>query len=132
VKLGHSGRPRSRTLDDALLPLVNVVFLLMVFFLSMGRFGAPPSAAAPRTSEAETKVGKARVLELREDGALASEGQTFAESDLAARAIRWAGEPLDVKAAGQVPAERVLRLLTVLRGVGVTDVRLLTVKPRAP
>jgi biopolymer transport protein ExbD len=130
VKLGHAPRAaRPRSLDDALLPLVNVVFLLMVFFLSAGRFGAPrPEAATPESARAEARATAARVLELRADGLLASGGDVFAETDLAARAIAWQGQPLDVKATGKVPAARVLRLLTVLRGVGVREVRLLTVK----
>jgi len=129
VKLRSARVNRPRSLDDALLPLVNVVFLLMVFFLSAGRFGAPkPEAATPESSRAESRAAMARVLELKADGTLASGGQVFAEAELSIRAVAWAGQPLDVKAAGKVPADRVLRLLAVLRQVGVLDVRLLTVK----
>ena len=51
MKLGRPRAPRSRSLDDALLPLVNVVFLLMVFFLAAGRLGGPkPIDSAPQSA----------------------------------------------------------------------------------
>lgn len=129
MRLGKPARPRSRSLDDALLPLVNVVFLLMVFFLSAGRFGAPkPEVSAPESARADTATAASRVLELRGNGELSMQGEVFADSELPGRSLAWQGAPLDVRAAGDVPAERVLRLLTILRGAGVRDVRLLTVK----
>lgn len=130
MKLARPARPRSRSLDDALLPLVNVVFLLMVFFLSSSRFGAPkPTAATPETQRAETRTAAApRVLELRGAAQLALGDLVFADAELSGRAIAWQGEPLDLRAPGDVPAERVLRLLAILRAAGVRDVRLLTVK----
>ncbi len=129
MKLGKPGRTRSRTLDDALLPLVNVVFLLMVFFLSAGRFGAPrPDSATPQSSRSEASVAANRVLELRDGDLLSLQGQEFSEADLPWRALAWQGAPLDVRAGGSIPAERVLRLLATLRNAGVREVRLLTVK----
>lgn len=133
MKLASAKRSRSRTLDEALLPLVNVVFLLMVFFLSSSHFGAArPTGSTPQSQRAasDTKAAN-RVLELRADGQLATQGEVFADGQLPARAAAWQGLPLDVRAAGDVPAERVLRLLAMLRSAGVRDVRLLTVKGAA-
>lgn len=129
MRLALPRRARSRSLDDALLPLVNVVFLLMVFFLAAGRIGAPrPLADAPQSAQSLATAGTARVLELTAEGQLLSAGERFVDAELVGRSLAWRGEPLDVRAAGDVPAERVLRLLAILRGAGVTDVRLLTVK----
>lgn len=129
MKLGQPRHPRSRTLDDALLPLVNVVFLLMVFFLSASRLGAArPAADAPESAAAEERAAAVRVLELRGSAELALQGEVFADAQLAARAPAWQGMPLDVRAGGGVPAERVLRVLAVLRTAGVNDVRLLTLR----
>jgi len=129
MKLAKPRRPRSRSLDDALLPLVNVVFLLMVFFLSAGRFGAAtPVTGTPQSQRAESGTAAPRVLELRSGGLLAMQGELFGDAELAGRCLNWLGSPLDVRAAGDVPAERVLRLLAILRGAGLRDVRLLTVK----
>ena len=130
MKLGIARRKRSLSLDDALLPLVNVVFLLMIFFLSSSHFGAPkPGRATPASQRADARATAApRVLELREGAVLALADEVFADSQLAARALAWQGQPLDLRAAGEVPAERVLRLLATLREAGVSDVRLLTVR----
>lgn len=129
MKLGRPKAPRSRSLDDALLPLVNVVFLLMVFFLSAGRFGGPAvTDSTPQTSRAETSTAAPRVLELRADGRMALAGEVFTDAELAGRSLAWRGAPLDVQASGDVPAARVLRVLAILRGAGLDQVRLLTVK----
>ncbi|MDO9453667.1 MAG: biopolymer transporter ExbD [Stagnimonas sp.] len=129
MKLARPRRTRSRSLDDALLPLVNVVFLLMVFFLSAGHFGAPkPVSATPQSTRSEASVAAPRVLELRSDGRLMVQGELFTDAELPGRSLGWQGAPLDVRAAGDIPAERVLRVLAILRGAGVRDVRLLTVK----
>lgn len=129
MKLGRPRAPRSRSLDDALLPLVNVVFLLMVFFLAAGRFGGPkPVDSTPQSSRTESSAAAPRVLELRADGRLVLAGEVFADSELAGRSLAWRGAPLDVQASGDVPAARVLRVLAILRGAGLDQVRLLTVK----
>lgn len=132
MKIAHAARPRSRSLDDALLPLVNVVFLLMVFFLSSGRIGAlRPQASTPQSARNQTAVAAPRVLELRSNGQLAVGDELFADAQLPGRALGWRDTAVDVRASGEVQAERVLRLLAILRGAGVSDVRLLTVKGAA-
>lgn len=128
MKLSSSARPRNRGLDDALLPLVNVVFLLMVFFLAAGRFNQRADADAPESARTEARSSSARVLELRGSAQLAFEGQLFADAELPGRALAWQGTTLDVRAGGEVPADRVLRVLAVLRAAGVQDVRLLTLR----
>lgn len=129
MKLSPHRRARPRSLDDALLPLVNIVFLLMVFFLASGHFAvSKPAASAPRTAQADTTVAAPRVLHLHDDGSLSLQAQRFSEAELPRRALDWQGEALDVRAAANLPAPRVLHLLAVLRDAGVGEVRLLTVK----
>lgn len=128
MKLSSATRPRHRGLDDALLPLVNVVFLLMVFFLAAGRFSQRPAADAPQSANTESRATAARVLELRGSAQLALEDVLFADAELPSRALALRGAALDVRAGGEVPAERVLHVLAVLRAGGVQDVRLLTLR----
>ena len=119
----------SDNISEALLPLVNVVFLLMVFFLASGRFDvAKPAASAPRSAEVGKLSPAPRLLELHDDGSLSLQAQHFSEAELPSRALDWQGAPLDVRAAAGLPAQRVLHLLAVLRAAGVGEVRLLTVK----
>lgn len=136
MKLGHPERGararRTRGLDDALLPLINVVFLLMVFFLMAGRLGGPmPGDADPR-SQAEPQALDAAPLqlELRAGGRVALGGLEFPDGELGVRSLAWRGQAVDLRASGDAPADRVLRLLGALRQAGVGEVRLLTVRER--
>lgn len=132
MKLGRTPRFRPRGLDDALLPLVNVVFLLMVFFLASGQLSRTrPTASTPQSQQSEASRVSERVLELRGSAQLAVRDEVFADAELPGRALAWRGSTMDVRAAGEVPADRVLRVLAVLRAAGVTDVRLLTLRQGA-
>lgn len=132
VRLPRGRRPRS--LDDALLPLINIVFLLMVFFLFAGRLGGgQPPERAPVSQGARGPALDAapRRLELLADGRLRIGAERFTEAELPARLVAWQGLPVDLHSTAEAPAERVLRVLGVLRAAGVGEVRLLTVRPRA-
>ena len=134
MKLGSPERSkrRPRSLDDALLPLINIVFLLMVFFLLAGRLGGPMPGDADTRSQAEPQALEAAPLqlELRVGGRLVLGGLEFADGELAVRALAWRGQAVDLRASGDAPADRVLRLLGALRQAGVGEVRLLTVRER--
>ena len=134
MRLGSPGRPtrRPRSLEDALLPLINVVFLLMVFFLFAGRLGGPMPGDGDTRSQAEPQALDAAPLqlELRAGGRLALGGMEFPDGELAVRALAWRGQAVDLRASGDAPADRVLRLLGALRQAGIGEVRLLTVRER--
>jgi biopolymer transport protein ExbD len=124
---------RLRSLDDALLPLINIVFLLMVFFLFVGRLGgslAPEQAPTSQGARGPLLSAAPQRLELLPDGRLQIGAERFAETELAARIAAWQGLPVDLRSGAEAPAERVLRVLAVLRGAGVGEVRLLTVRSR--
>jgi len=134
MRLGaNQFRRRPRSLDDALLPLVNIVFLLMVFFLFVGRLGGVTPETPGPSSRADIHAAEAapRVLELRADGRLRIDGREIAEAELAGEALAWRGAAIDVRAPADAAADRVLRLLGVLRQSGVGEVRLLTVRARS-
>ena len=123
---------RAKAVDDALLPLINVVFLLMIFFLLAGRIGGltPPAETARSIQQDRSSPAAPRVLEILPEGRLAVGDIGFAETELATRAAAWRGEPLDVRARGDIPADRALRTLNTLRAAGVDELRLLTVRAR--
>ena len=132
IRLPRGRRPRS--LDDALLPLINIVFLLMVFFLFVGRLGGERGTArAPvsQSREAEAVTASPQQLELLPDGRLQIGSERFGEAELAGRIDDWQGRSVDLRSSADAPAERVLRVLGVLRAGGVGEVRLLTVRARS-
>lgn len=128
--IGRERRRRPRQLDDALLPLINIVFLLLVFFLSVGRLDGPePQDRMPTGRPPDSTAAAPRLLVLREDGQLSLDGSLFSRQELPLRAANWAGQALDLRAPASAPATEVLAILGTLRQSGVQEIRLLTVRP---
>ena len=133
MKLGkpHLARERARAMEDAVLPLINIVFLLMIFFLVAGQLGERMEGeAAPQSWLSEkTSAAAPRLVRLLPDAALDANGVLIRDEALAAEALTWGAAPVDVQADASIPAQRVLRVLNTLHAMGSSEVRLLTVKP---
>lgn len=128
--------PRPRNDDERILPLINVVFLLLIFFILAGRLTAadpfpvvPPSSATDGAVEADPVT----VL-VGTDGALALDGVPVEEDALLAglrqRLADAPGTPVRLKADGAAPATMIVRVMEKLREAGVERLRLLTVATR--
>ena len=120
--------------DDRILPLINIVFLLLIFFMLAGRFASPepfqiepPTALKDGASEAHDLI----VLVAR-DGRLALDGEEMAADPLAeqvAARLREGSLPVvRVKADAGTEAARIVALLERLRDAGATKVELLTLR----
>ena len=128
--------PRRRTVAEDMLPLINIVFLLILFFLMSGHLSVAPSVtvtpAPQRVSGGGDRSGAAAVPSLRiaADGKLRWLGETVDLPELTARAIGWQakhrGQSLLVSADAGAPADRVIEVFERLRGAGVDQARLLT------
>ncbi|MEL6219907.1 MAG: biopolymer transporter ExbD [Pseudomonadota bacterium] len=133
---GRVRRHRKRIHDeDRILPLINIVFLLLIFFMAVGRLSAtdpfridPPeshSTGAPATGPLLIAVGA--------EGQLALNGDVLDEATLLAR-VASGGVSGDgpvpevrIKSDGGAEAVRVVALIERLRQSGVETVRLMTV-----
>lgn len=124
--------PPRRDAEAGLVPLINVVFLLLVFFMLAGTLSppeplavTPPRSAGGRGAEAG---GLAVLVDAR--GWLAVEGQRVDPAGLAALAARrLAAEPdlaVTVKADAALEARQLLTVLDALRSAGAVRVSLLT------
>ncbi|MEO0993622.1 MAG: biopolymer transporter ExbD [Pseudomonadota bacterium] len=129
---GRVRRHRKRIHDeDRILPLINIVFLLLIFFMAVGRLSAtdpfridPPesqSTGAPATGPLLIAVGA--------EGQLALNGDVLDEATLLARVASGDGPVPEVriKSDGGAEAVRVVALIERLRQTGVETVRLMTV-----
>jgi len=117
---------------ENVIPLINVVFLLLIFFMLAGSLGGtdlfrvrPPSsvsAAAPDRQARQLLVGT--------EGRLALDGETVSLSALA-QALGGQGDrespPIRVKADRTLPVARLMTVLKVLRGAGVERIELVTI-----
>jgi biopolymer transport protein ExbD len=130
------GPKRSSRVDIDMVPMINFAFLLLVFFLLVGRIApADPLGVEPARSHTLDPAQQATdVLLVGADSRVAFGGVVLGPEALAARMSAWSvahpGMPLPVKADARLEATAAIALLDTLRDAGVRDVRLLTVQAR--
>ena len=121
---------RTTNAEDNVLPLINVVFLLLIFFMVSGTLiQEPPFAVTPATTRhAEALDSQPEYLAIGADGRLAWMGEAIEPAGLAERlAQREQSEaPLQVRADRRLEARALTELLAELRAGGVAQIQLLT------
>lgn len=128
--------PRSRrTSEDNILPLINIVFLLLIFFMIAGALSTrapfdlnPPRADAAPSTAAPAKAG----IALAADGRIAFGGEAIPFEALTDRARAWAQrngdeEALTLRADGAAESERLLAVMAALKEAGLERIRMLAV-----
>ncbi len=121
--------------SDTILPLINVVFLLLIFFIMTGALHAvdyfnvnPPSSS----SEFQASLDDTVIL-VGADGRLAIDNKEVDEIDLqlsvSDKLAAKAGPVFRIKADGRVDAARVVEVMELIEAVGVRRVMLLTLEP---
>ncbi|MEM1344541.1 MAG: biopolymer transporter ExbD [Pseudomonadota bacterium] len=121
MNFGRSERYRR---VDSIVPMINVVFLLMIFFLLTASI-APPAPFEIETPEsrAELRAGQDATLYVSREGRIVYEGQE-GEAAFAALSQRTSEEALLVRADRLLAGSDAAALLARLGSVGVERVRL--------
>lgn len=130
-------RPQVDT-DERILPLINVVFLLLIFFILAGQLSAAdPFEIDPARSASETQPDEPDLtLYMGPDGALALNRETMDAAALeqalsaAVETRKAAGETpprLWLKADANTEATALVEMLQTVRGVGIETLKLVTV-----
>jgi biopolymer transport protein ExbD len=125
---------RGRDDHDRMIPMVNVVFLLLAFFLIAGTLRVsdglniePPEMATSGALERDNPV-----LSIAADGALYLNGETIAKDSAAQAAIRLLSETptseLYIKASRDTPVSVILPLMRTLSEQGIATIRLIAIK----
>ncbi len=120
---------------DRVLPLLNVVFLLLIFFIMTGALHAvdyfnvnPPSSS----SEFQASLDETIIL-IGADGRVAIDNKEVDEIDLqlsvSDKLAANSGADFRIKADGRVDAARVVEVMELIEAVGVRRVMLLTLEP---
>jgi biopolymer transport protein ExbD len=126
--------------EQALIPLINVVFLMLIFFMVVGRlvpselFAVEPPSARVGTTDAPGASSDSWMLLVSADGRLALNGQAITTEALAAR-LRAAGAgqglpELILRADGALNTATLRALLERLRAVGLQRIQLVTIPVR--
>lgn len=118
--------------EENIVPLINIVFLLLIFFMLTGHLAAPePFVIDPPESAAESDSGDRTAMVLvSENGRVALDGE---ELDMAQLSAAIAGKlkatpdlRLHLKADGGADAGEVVSVMETLRSAGIAKLTLLT------
>lgn len=120
---------RSQRNEDSILPLINIVFLLLIFFMLAGSVQILPpfDLTPPETAHADREDVTPDLLSIAADGRMAFGSSPVQADELLARLGGWnPAQPLQVEADAALPVKDLTKILTDLRAAGVAQVRLLT------
>ncbi|WP_336367666.1 biopolymer transporter ExbD [Marinobacter sp. C2H3] len=114
-------------LEEALLPLINLVFLLLMFFLMAGHLSDEPLPGLPAGPNGGDRAPVRADLVITESGHFRVNGETLTADALpGSLPAPAADEPLRIAAAGQLAMTQLEPLLAELEHLGYQDVMLLT------
>jgi biopolymer transport protein ExbD len=127
----HIGRKQ----NENLLPMINVVFLLLIFFLIAARLTAPePFAVTPPEAHVETEADGKFTLYLSADGQMATQDKTgaaalsFLTEELATYCSRFncdtAPPNLTLRADAGLKAAQLAALMPELAALGFDQIEL--------
>ncbi|TGD63637.1 biopolymer transporter ExbD [Tabrizicola sp. WMC-M-20] len=123
--MGLAALPRPPS--EPTITLINVVFLMLIFFLVAGQVAAPVDrdiqlidAAALATRAPDD------ALAVRSDGTTLWRGEVTTPEAFAAARIADGAEVLRLVPARDLPAQDLLRIANALRMAGAAEVRLVT------
>ncbi len=124
--------PAHRRPRESIVPMINVVFLLLIFFLMTAQIAPPePFEVDPPESNAEDPAEGREILHMNKDGELAY-GEARDEGVFAALEGFGAGLPdgdgsmLMIRADRDVPAAQVAALMARLSALGIARVHLVS------
>lgn len=127
-----SAKPRSIDSEAGVLPLINIIFLLLIFFMLAGQLSASdPLAVEPPDSLSETRPEEQRLtLFISDDGAMMLEDTEVTLEQLGEEITGHLSQQdtadLEVKADSALDSTRLVQVMSHLRQAGVEQVTLLT------
>ncbi len=131
-------RDGKRGADENLIPLINIVFLILIFFLVASTLRSFDPAGL-ELSEAQAEVSADQgpnVLIAYADGRLALAGEDVAPEALAARLAAFSQAqpelPLLIAPDRALPADALVEIAEAAQAVGIANVKLIVRKRDSP
>jgi len=137
MKVGQSIQHSKPNQDDNLIPLINIVFLMLIFFMVAGHISqSDPLKVQPPTSSSETHESQEPlVLVVTTDGQIAFDQAIVTKEELAAQitekfeaADDKKGFNLLVKVDANLAVEELQSILQIIKQTGLKRVALATQK----
>lgn len=126
--------PRQGRIEENLIPLINIVFLILIFFLvasTIRSFDIGGISLSQAEADAGPK-GKRNVLVISADGSLSYRGRTLSHEDLPAilqePGLTQGDKPLFIAADAALPAQQLVAVADMARAAGVKQIILVTRK----
>ncbi|MEX2473650.1 ExbD/TolR family protein [Marinobacter sp.] len=122
-----SGKSLMERVEDALLPLINLVFLLLMFFIVAGQLADTPLPDLPAASQAEQRQAPDADLMVLADGKWQVDGESVSRETLTTQLpAPDESAPLKIAAGEDVAMSDLEELLSILEDNGYSEVILLT------
>lgn len=122
-----SGKTLMERVEDALLPLINLVFLLLMFFIVAGQLADDPLPELPATSQSAEQQSPHADMIVSARGDWRINGEDVDEQTLVASLPPHnEGQPLKIAAAEGLAMADLETLFRVLEEAGYQDLLLLT------
>jgi biopolymer transport protein ExbD len=124
-----------QTNDDNLIPLINVVFLMLIFFMVAGHIEASDGVevAPPSSVNEKELIAKPVTIVASQDGQLYTNGEAISDIELTTvlkqqLASLTSSETfsLQLKADGSLTVERLQDILLLIKSSGIQHISLVT------
>lgn len=115
-------RPRS----ESVVPMINVVFLLLIFFMISAKLAPPDPFELEPPASSGAESGAAEAILLVSAGGETAYGPARGATALDRAVAEAAGGPLALRVDGGLPAEDLAALVASLASRGVEAVELVT------
>jgi len=132
---------KKRESDDRLIPLINVVFLMLIFFLLAGSIRPPEpfDIALPFSRSEQVRPDDALVLMVDPDGRVSVDGSVLADDQpdtlRGELSARWSDDAqpaqpqlrkIEIRADQALPVARLRLILSAVTRAGADEVSLIT------
>ncbi len=119
-------RPRT----ESIVPMINVVFLLLIFFLMTSRLAQPaPFEVTPPDAAIEAEPESAPVLYINAEGRMHFDGAEDGEALARLAAVRGGNPVLQLRADARLEVKALARILRQLAAAGLSQAELVVRQP---
>lgn len=127
--------PKPKKPTENLVPLINVVFLILIFFLaaSVIRPFSDKDIVLAKTEQKTTSPNLKRLIFVGPDGPMLQQGTVASDTALQSAVQVWLAEkekPVTVVSDHRIAAMEVLKVVEFMRQGGIENITLLTRKAR--